>query len=133
MNERVKALVGSKLAKGLTVSTFHALGVRFLREEAKYAGLKSDCSILESTYTLGIVQEMLATTDKARLRAVQQAISLWKNALLDPEAAEQSAQTPGELEAARIYRNYDATLAAYQSVDFDDLIRLPAMLLQKHP
>src|SRR5690606_15902101 len=50
----------------------------------------------------------------------------------DPDAADRTATTPGEVEAAKIYRNYDATLAAYQSVDFDDLIRLPAQLMQKN-
>jgi len=130
MSERVKSLVDSRLAKGLTVSTFHSLGVRFLRQEARHVGLKPEFSILDSTDALGIIQEMLATTDKARLRAVQQTISLWKNALMDPDAAERAAATPSEAEAARIYRSYDATLAAYQSVDFDDLIRLPATLLQ---
>lgn len=130
MDERVKALVDSRLAKGLTISTFHSLGVRFLREEAKYVGLKPQFSILDATDALGIIQEMLATTDKARLRTVQQTISLWKNALMDPDAADRAAVTPSEAEAARIYRSYNATLEAYQSVDFDDLIRLPALLLQ---
>ncbi|AEC20968.1 ATP-dependent DNA helicase [Pusillimonas sp. T7-7] len=130
MSERVKQLVDGKLAKGLTVSTFHSLGLRFLREEAVHAGLKPQFSILDSNDALAIIQELLATTDKARLRAVQQNISLWKNALMDPDAAERSASSASEAEAAKIYRSYSATLAAYQSVDFDDLIRLPAMLLE---
>jgi ATP-dependent DNA helicase Rep len=130
MNERVKLLVDSKLAKGLTVSTFHSLGLRFLREEAVHAGLKPSFSILDSTDALAIIQELLATTDKARLRAVQQNISLWKNALMDPDAADRSASSASEVEAAKVYRSYSATLAAYQSVDFDDLIRLPALLLE---
>ncbi|HEY9279166.1 MAG TPA: UvrD-helicase domain-containing protein [Eoetvoesiella sp.] len=130
MNERVKTLVDSKLAKGLTISTFHSLGVRFLREEAQHAGLKPQFSILDSTDALAIIQEMLVTTDKGRLRAVQQTISLWKNDLMDPDAADQAASTPSEVEAAKIYRSYNATLAAYQAVDFDDLIRLPALLME---
>ncbi len=132
MDERVKLLVDPKLAKGLTVSTFHSLGLRFLREEAAHAGLKPQFSILDSTDALAIIQELLATTDKARLRAVQQNISLWKNALMDPDAADRSAASASEVEAAKIYRSYSATLVAYQSVDFDDLIRLPAMLLEQN-
>lgn len=132
MSDRVKTLVDSRLMKGLTISTFHSLGVRFLREEARHAGLKSEFSILDSTDTLGIIQELLATTDKARLRAVQQTISLWKNALMDPDAAARAAATPDEADAARVYRDYEATLAAYQSVDFDDLLRLPTVLMQTH-
>lgn len=130
MSERVKGLVDSRLAKGLTVSTFHSLGVRFLREEAQHVGLKPQFSIIDASDALAIIQDMLATTDKARLKAVQQSISLWKNALISPDDAEKVAATPSQAEAAKIYRNYDATLKAYQSVDFDDLIRLPAWLLQ---
>ena len=130
MSERVKSLVDSRLTKGLTISTFHSLGVRFLREEARHVGLKPEFSIMDSTDALSIIQELLATTDKARLRATQQTISLWKNALISPDGAEQAASTANEAEAARIYRSYEATLAAYQSVDFDDLVRLPAALMQ---
>ena len=42
MDERVKTLVDRKLGKGLTISTFHSLGVKLLREEARNAGLKPD-------------------------------------------------------------------------------------------
>lgn len=132
MNVRLRQLVDGRLAKGLTISTFHSLGLRFLREEATHLGLKPQFSILDATDTLGIVQELMATTDKARLRAVQQTISLWKNSLLDPDAAERVASTPSDLEAARVYRSYADTLLAWQAVDFDDLIRLPTVLLQQN-
>lgn len=133
MGDRVRKLVDARLGKGLTIGTFHSLGLRFLREEARHAGLKPQFSILDAHDALAIIQELLATTDKARLRAVQQTISLWKNAQLDPDGAERVAATPSEAEAARVYRSYSATLAAYQAVDFDDLIRLPAMLLESNP
>src|SRR3546814_15605626 len=75
---------------------------------------------------------MLATTDKARLRAVGQTISLWKNALVDADQADRLAATHSEAEAAKIYRSYSATLAAYQAVDFDDMIRMTALLLEQN-
>src|SRR5690554_1372166 len=131
MNVRVRQIVDTRLAKGLTISTFHSLGLRFLREEARHLGLKPQFSILDATDTLAILQELLATTDKARLRSVQQTISLWKNALIEPDGADRLAATPSDIEAARVYRSYSATLEAYQSVDFDDLIRLPALLLER--
>lgn len=132
MAERVKTLVDNKLAKGLTISTFHSLGVKFLREESRHAGLKQQFSILDSDDVMSIFQELLATTDKGRLRSVQQTISLWKNGLIGPDQAAFDAATPSEIEAAHLYRSYAATLAAYQAVDFDDLIRLPAEILEKN-
>ena len=129
MDERVKTLVDRKLGKGLTISTFHSLGVKLLREEARNAGLKPTFSILDADDAMAIIQELLATTDKGRLRHVQGIISLWKNALMEPDDAAREAITPGDVEAANVYRSYAATLAAYQAVDFDDLIRIPALLL----
>ncbi|PHY07239.1 MAG: ATP-dependent DNA helicase Rep [Alcaligenaceae bacterium] len=131
MDDRVKRLVDPALAKGLTISTFHSLGVRILREEAKHAGLKPQFSIFDSDDALAIVQDLLVTTDRARLRSVQQTISLWKNGLIDPEAAAALAATASEVEAAHVYRSYNATLAAYQAVDFDDLIALPAQIFER--
>ncbi|HEX8957847.1 MAG TPA: 3'-5' exonuclease, partial [Burkholderiaceae bacterium] len=52
--------------------------------------------------------------------------------LVDPEAAIRNAQTEDEAQAGRIYRSYVATLAAYQAVDFDDLIRLPVELFRSN-
>jgi ATP-dependent DNA helicase Rep len=131
MEDRVKRLVDPSIAKGLTISTFHSLGVKILREEAQHAGLKPQFSIFDSDDALAIIQDLLATTDRGRLRAVQQTISLWKNAMLDPDAAANFASTPSEVEAARVYRSYNATLAAYQAVDFDDLIAIPAQIFER--
>lgn len=131
MSLRLKQLVDRHLVKGLSISTFHSLGLRFLREEARHLDLKPGFSILDSNDTLSIIQELLATTDKARLRAVQQTISLWKNSLMGPDDADRAAASPSDIEAARLYRSYAATLTAYQAVDFDDLILLPAQLLER--
>lgn len=132
MAERLKPLVERSLLKGLTICTFHALGVRFLREEAANAGLKSQFSILDATDGGRILQELLSTTDKGYIKYVQQTISLWKNRLILPPDAEKMAKTKDDMEAARIYRSYEATLRAYQSVDFDDLILLPVQLMRNN-
>lgn len=131
MQERIaKLLKNPKEAKQLTVCTFHSLGVRILRQEAKELGLKDRFSIMDSDDCFSIVQDLAVTTDKAIIRGIQNAMSLWKNGLVDPETAIKQAVTEDEAQAARIYRNYVATLAAYQAVDFDDLIRLPVELFR---
>ena len=132
MRQRAAALLAGKAAKGLTVSTFHALGVQILRHEAALLGLKPRFSILAGDDVRGIVQDLVATTDQAVIRAIQNRISLWKNALVTPDAAEQVTADANEAQAARIYRNYAATLRAYQAVDFDDLIGKPVELFERH-
>ncbi len=132
MRERVgKLLREPGQAKQLTVSTFHSLGVHILRREAQALGLKERFSIMDSADCFAIVQDLSATTDKAVIRRIQQAMSLWKNALLTPELALAQATTEDDAQAARIYRNYVATLSSYQAVDFDDLIRLPVELFRQ--
>ena len=99
MKERVGKLIGTR-AEGLIVSTFHALGVRILRQEAPKLGLKPGFSILDAADTSALFQELAGSVDKGRLRALQSRISLWKNQLVDPAAALKDAAE--EVEAARI-------------------------------
>ncbi len=131
MKERVGKLLGGR-GEGLLVSTFHALGVRILRQEAAAVGLKRGFSILDAADTTALFQELAGNIDKGRLRALQSRISLWKNTLTDPEAALEDAADEIEAAAAKLYADYERTLRAYQAVDFDDLIRLPVRLFTEH-
>ena len=45
MKERVSKLVNGAEAKGLTVSTFHTLGLTMIRQELEACGLKNNFSI----------------------------------------------------------------------------------------
>jgi ATP-dependent DNA helicase Rep len=132
MRERLLKMLGADRVAELTISTFHSLGVRMLREEAKSAGLKTGFSVMDAQDCFGLIQSLVATTDKARLKAIQQQISLWKNALMNPDGAAHEADSAKTMDAARVYQSYQATLRAYQAVDFDDLILLPCQLLADH-
>jgi ATP-dependent DNA helicase Rep len=132
MRERVKALVGAKAAKHLVVSTFHALGVRLLRTDGSHLGLKEQFSILDSDDVLGVLKDAGASSDNALARRWQWAISSWKNQGLSSEQAANAASNADEQVAARVMQRYEERLAAYQAVDFDDLIGLPHKLLQHH-
>ena len=131
MRERAKALIGAKASRELAVSTFHSLGVRILRSDGTRIGLKANFSILDSDDVLGVMREAGGTTDAALARRWQWAISLWKNQGLNADSAEAAATTPDEQVAARVMRLYQERLAAFQAVDFDDLITLPLALLQR--
>lgn len=133
MQERARGLVQTPLVgrNKPWISTFHALGVTFLRSEADAAKLKAGFSIFSADDALGVITQALATTDRTLARGVQSQISLWKNALIEPAQALAAAHDDREAAAARAYRDYVATLQAYQAVDFDDLIRLPVRLLEQ--
>ena len=131
MRERAKGLVGPRAAKDLAISTFHSLGVRMLRSNGERIGLKPNFSILDSDDVQGVLRDAGGNTDNKLARHWQWTISLWKNQGLDAEAAETAAKNDDERLAARIMRRYEERLAAYQAVDFDDLIVLPLKLLQR--
>jgi ATP-dependent DNA helicase Rep len=131
MRERAKTLVGGKAAKPLVVCTFHALGVRMLREQGERLGLKKNFSILDSDDVLGLLRDAGGTTDAAVARRWQWTISLWKNQGLDADGALAAAEDDNERSAAVVMQRYQERLEAYQAVDFDDLIGLPLALLRK--
>ena len=131
MRERARGLVG-KAAGEVLICTFHALGVRLLREDGAALGLKPQFSILDSDDVLSLLKDCGATTDAATARQWQWTISGWKNAGLDAAAALAQAAGEGERQTAQLMARYEERLAAYQSVDFDDLIGLPLRMLQKH-
>ncbi|MBS0447502.1 MAG: UvrD-helicase domain-containing protein [Proteobacteria bacterium] len=131
MRERAKQLVGPRAAKDLAISTFHSLGVRMLRSEGQRLGLKPQFSILDSDDVLSLLRDAGGTSDVALARRWQWAISLWKNQGLNSAQAQRAAQNDDERVAARVMQRYEERLAAYQAVDFDDLITLPARLLQR--
>lgn len=133
MQERIGKILSKQQADQLQISTFHSLGVRILREEAGALGYKPRFSIFDSADCAGIISEVAKTVDKVTLRNLQSIISNWKNALVSPEAARHLARDEHEKLAAHAFLSYEATLKAYQAVDFDDLIGLPVKLFNEHP
>ncbi len=133
MRERAKGLIG-RAAKDVMVCTFHALGVRMVREDGQVLGLKPQFSILDADDVTGIIKDAAGgTVDVATARQWQWTISNWKNAGLDSRAALRQAKDDDERSIAVIMQRYEERLTAYQSVDFDDLIGMPLRLLQGHP
>lgn len=132
MQERVAKLLGGRVADGLTVCTFHALGVRIVRAEARHCGLKPQFSILDATDAAQIVQDIAENSGKGIAKQLHWQISSWKNAMLSPAQAAKLATHDMAAQAALVYPEYERTLRAYQAVDFDDLIALPARLFEEN-
>ena len=130
MQERTAAMLGSRQTRGLTVCTFHSLGMRLLREEAQHIGYKKNFSVFDGSDSGKIIAELLGSSGRDAVFRAQHKISLWKNDLLTPEQAFQVASNEWERQTARLYAGYQETLHSYQAVDFDDLILLPTRLLQ---
>lgn len=131
MKERVGKLVRGKASHGLTVSTFHNLGLNIIRRELKHLGYKSGFSIFDAEDARALLKEIMlkdGDLDTDLVDSVQHQISNWKSGLVEPPQAIELAQSAGEQVLARVYERYNKALHAYNAVDFDDLIRLPSQL-----
>ncbi|MBQ0917385.1 MAG: UvrD-helicase domain-containing protein [Hydrogenophaga sp.] len=131
MRERAKQLVGRD-AKKVLICTFHALGVRLLREDGAALGLKKNFSILDTDDITSMLKDCGGTTDANTARGWQWGISALKSAGLNSAQALVQAKDENERVTATIMARYEERLTAYQSVDFDDLISLPLKLLTEH-
>ena len=136
MKERVGKLVKGSAARGLTVSTFHNLGLNIIRREHQALGFKPGFSIFDAEDAKALLKELMlkdGELDSDHLDLVQQQISTWKNDLVQPATALSYAQSPAEQTIAIIYQRYNQALKAYNAVDFDDLILIPVDLFQQQP
>ncbi len=134
MRERVVRLLPGSAGEGLTVCTFHALGLRFLHAEHARAGLRRGFSVFDADDGLAQIRDLAGADARPdAVDALRQLISRAKNDGLSPEQAQQAAASPREREAAAMYARYQQRLAAFNAVDFDDLIRLPLQLLEADP
>ncbi len=135
MKSRVAKLLGADAGRGLTISTFHTLGLNILRRELKPAGLRNGFSIFDEQDVEQLLRELSKKNeaDKDTLQRARWQISAWKNDLVDPETALGGAQDDFDAFYAALYAAYQHALRVYNAVDFDDLILLPVTLLRSDP
>ena len=135
MKARVGRLLDPESGRGLTVSTFHTLGLNILRRELKAAGLRPGFSIFDEQDVEQLLRELSKKNeaDKETLRRARWQISTWKNDLIDPDTAPSTAEDDFDAFYAALYGAYQRALRVYNAVDFDDLILLPVTLLRDDP
>ena len=137
MKSRVTGMANKSAIKGLTISTFHTLGLNIVRNELKTLGFKSGFSIFDAEDSLTLMRELMRAdfgNDRKMPEQVQRKISRWKSDLITPELAQQHEPDDAiAIIAARVYPEYIRHLKAYNAVDFDDLINLPVLLFREYP
>jgi ATP-dependent DNA helicase Rep len=135
MKERVGQLLRGPDARGLTVSTFHNLGLNIIRKEHQRLGYKPGFSIFDQQDATALITDLMHKDYGAEdgIEGIQAQISNWKNDLILPDEALAQAKTPQEQTAASVYMHYQRTLKAYNAVDFDDLILIPVVLFRDNP
>lgn len=123
--------------KGLSISTFHSLGMKILRSDYDLAELRPGFSIVDPDDAVIIVSDIMSQTvsrDSELAQRIYQQISQWKNLGLSAVELQRNFEhhhqpNPVSLAALQIYPRYDRYLRACNSVDLDDLIFMPTRLL----
>lgn len=128
MEERIKELTGRKL-QNLTVSTFHAFGVRILRQDIDKLGWRSNFSIYDETDRNQLIKEtgreLGFSADALDVYKIGNLFSNIKIGRWDWQSANDQYK--------KLYEEYQAGLKLYNAVDFDDLITLPLKLFREFP
>ena len=134
MRERLHGLLPGGAARGLWISTFHALGARLLRRFHASVGLRQDFTIYDDGDQRSVMGRVYAELDlddrMVPVRSALGAIDRAKQEVLDPAAFEERAKAPSDFLVARAWAAYEAHLAKNGAVDFGDLISRLARLVE---
>ncbi len=130
MEGRLKDYAGNG-ASAVSISTFHSLGLRLVRENAEACGLQKDPGILDMHSRLSLIVGQ-ASKHGARNKKfdpldLATLLSTLKEQGRTPEDCPDDTEYGTRL--ARIYKGYEKSKREGNLVDFEDLIRMPIALL----
>lgn len=129
MAERSRKLLG-KASKGLSISTFHRLGLNLLQQEYAHAGLRARFTVFDAQDNLSLIKALSKSQDTLQVQALKNTLSYFKMHHLLPEHIH--PQDEHQRLAAAVYAKYQDKLKAYNAVDFDDLLLIPLRLLKEN-
>jgi len=137
MADRVEGLLGTRIAKGMWILTFHSACARILRREHNHLGVPSHFSIYDEGDTERVITlvEKQMNVDPKRYppRQVAAVIGRAKDNLVAPAEFARDASTYYEKVVADIYAEYQRRLRAAGALDFDDIIMETVRLFREHP
>lgn len=120
-----------------TVTTFHSLGVRLLREFHNYLNLPRHFTIYDRSDSLRAVKAALeqASYDPKEFepRKILSKISRAKGDAQTVASYKATASNFPDQVAANVWEKYDAILKTEHALDFDDLLAKTLTLLQTQP
>ena len=130
MRERAFSMIDpSSIHTPPLLCTFHKFGLLFLKFHMTELGRKNSFIIIDNDDKKRILKSIDKETTTSLL---VNEISKYKNTLLSPKEAAQAAQLKLYKQIAEVYEKYEAYLLKNNLVDFDDLLLLPYLILEKN-
>lgn len=138
MKERVGQIIGEAVENMYWLGTFHAIGVKILRNHGSFVGLESNFTILDSDDQLRLVKQIVRAHDidekRWNPRILAGLIDGWKNrGLLPSQVPDAEGQHYAEGKGKLFYAEYQDRLKTLNAADFGDLILLCLTLFQNNP
>lgn len=131
MKERLEKIVFDNDA---FVGTFHSFGLRILRENVLKLGMTRNFTILDSEDVTSLIKKIMKEKQidvkEVSPSYIKNRISFIKNEMLSELEIEKFFQSDMEKIAYEVYKEYKKKLKINNSVDFDDLLRLPVELFE---
>ncbi len=119
------------------ISTFHALGVYILKENAHILGLTKHFTIADESDAQSIIKDALKSLDldpkQYEPRKIKSMISKAKGDFISREKFAEEAVAPFAVMVSKIWEMYEKGLKAEGALDFDDLLLQTVLLLKKYP
>jgi len=135
MNERIGAL-GKKKTKGLTITTFHSLCVRILREHINLLGYHRDFVIFDTSSQQQCLKNVLEERDldssAANVKGIFFEIMGYKGDGKKPDYFLNQSGDPIAQQLGKIYQDYNQHLKDYNAVDFEDILYKTLELFEHH-
>lgn len=120
-----------------TVTTFHALGVRMLREHHEVFGLRKQFTIFDRSDSNSAIKKGLerAGYDPKQFepRKMLSMISRAKGDAITQTEYTGSTRTYPERVASEVWKHYEDILKEEHALDFDDLLSKTLSMLKSHP
>jgi ATP-dependent DNA helicase UvrD/PcrA len=123
LQERLAALVPGEAGR-VTVTTFHGLGLRILREQHAAVGLGPGFRVADEAERLELLTELLGCPEREARRLLPELVRRKRaRAVRWPDLDAEASEVAGPL------ARFEAAMRKLDLVDLDDLLALPVMLL----
>ncbi len=138
MRERLRQLIDPKLAKAVTLSTFHSFCMQILRKEIHHLGFTSNFSLYDEKDTKRLSTQLARHLlehegEMPSLEGTLQKLSYAKSRGLSPQELARDDPTWHDNFSINLFERLKTCMRAYNAVDFDSLLSLTVELFEQHP
>jgi DNA helicase-2/ATP-dependent DNA helicase PcrA len=138
MRERVKRFTNAKVAKEVTLCTFHSFCMNVLRQEIHHLGFTPEFTLYDEKDVKRVLTQIVRHAlehegDLPSLQSTLEKITQAKNQGLDALEEEEKTSSWHASFSKDLLEKLHLCMRSYNAVDFDSLLTLTVSLFEEHP